>query len=54
MITIDVFVVNFCIKLLLILLEASEPLVAVRNVKTSIQCSLLVDQNYINDKLQYR
>jgi hypothetical protein len=38
--SIDVLAVNLCIQLLLILLETSKSLVAVRNVKTTIQSSL--------------
>ena len=38
--TVDVLAVNIRIKLLLVLLEPSKPLVTVRNVKTTIQSSL--------------
>jgi hypothetical protein len=40
MASIDVLAVNLSIKLLLVLLETSKPLVAVRNIQTTIQSSL--------------
>lgn len=40
MATIDVLAMDLSIQLLLVLLESSKPLVAVRNVQTTIQSSL--------------
>jgi hypothetical protein len=40
MASIDVLAVNLSIKLLLVLLETSKPLVTVRNIKATIQSSL--------------
>jgi hypothetical protein len=38
--TIDVLAVDISIQLLIILLKASKPLIAVRNIQTTIQSSL--------------
>jgi hypothetical protein len=40
MASIDVLAVNLSIKLLLVLLETSKPLVTVRNIQATIQSSL--------------
>lgn len=40
MATIDVLAMDISIQLLVILLETSKPLLAVRNIQASIQCSL--------------
>lgn len=41
MATVDILAVNICIKLLGILAESSKPLLAMRDINPTIQCTLI-------------